>query len=220
SLVLADTSLLATLPVRELRCGLAEAVKHAVIADPGLLDILPRFAFCKTRDAAEPCSCLSGATWLAPFVARAMAVKIHVIQQDPFEKGLRASLNLGHTLGHGIEKATHFAVQHGEAIALGTVLEATLAEELKLAKPGLAANLATLFVSLGLSVTLPKGIDLAEIQAAITLDKKKAGGTVRFALPVRLGEVRTGVTVDEALLARVLTRQGAVDERATATGTS
>ena len=204
ALVLADTATLATLPARELRCGLAEAVKHAVIADPGLLDTLPRFAFCKDSGEAAPCACLSGAEWLAPFVARAMAVKIRVIQQDPFEKGPRAALNLGHTIGHGIETSTRFAVQHGEAVAIGTVLEARLAEELGLAQPGLAAQLAGLFSSLGLPISPPPGIDLAEVQAAISLDKKKAGGKVRFALPVHLGEVRTGIAVDDALLARVL----------------
>ncbi len=208
ALVLADTATLATLPARELRCGLAEAVKHAVIADPGLLDALPRFACCQAQDAAAPCSALADAEWLAPFVARALAVKVRVIQQDPFEKGIRAALNLGHTVGHGIEKATHFAVQHGEAVAIGTVLEARLAEELGLAKAGLAAQLADLFAGIGLPVDLPRGIDLAEVLAAMTLDKKKSGGKVRFALPVRLGEVRTGVTVDDALLAQVLSVGG------------
>ena len=206
SLVLADTSALATLPVRELRCGMAEAIKHAVIADPSLLDALPHVAFCKDADASSPCTRLSSAGWLAPFVARAMAVKIRVIQQDPYEKGLRAALNLGHTVGHGIEKATHFTVQHGEAVAIGTVLEARLAEALGLAAPGLAAQLAALFGSLGLPVALPRGIDLADVQAAMTLDKKKAGGKVRFALPAALGDVRVGVTVEEALLSQVLSR--------------
>ena len=203
SLVLADTATLATLPVRELRCGLAEAVKHAVIADPCLLAALPHFAFCKESETASR-ACLSGAEWLAPFVARAMAVKIRVIQQDPYEKGLRAALNLGHTVGHGIEKATHFAVLHGEAVALGTVLEARLAEELGLARPGLSTQLADIFERIGLPVTLPRGIDLSEVQAAMALDKKKAGGKVRFALPADIGDVRVGVTVDAALLARIL----------------
>ncbi len=202
ALVLADTATLATLPVRELRCGLAEAVKHAIIADAGLLDALPRFAFCTAPDA--PCAPLSEADWLAPFVARAMAVKVRVIQQDPFEKGIRAALNLGHTVGHGIEKATRFAVRHGEAVAIGTVLEAQLAEELGLAKPGLAAQVSGLFASLGLPVSLPQDIDVAEVLAAMSLDKKKANGQVRFALPVRIGEVRVGVTIDAARLANAL----------------
>ena len=207
SLVLADTATLATLPVRELRCGLAEAIKHAVIADPGLLAMLPRFTFCNESAGTAPCACLSGADWLAPFVARAMAVKIRVIQQDPYEKGRRAALNLGHTIGHGVEKATHFTVQHGEAIAIGTVLEARLAEELGLAKPGLAVQLAGIFASLGLPVTLTRGIDLADVRAAMTLDKKKAGGKVLFALPADIGDVRVGVRVEDDLLARILAEQ-------------
>jgi len=204
ALVLADTAMLATLPVREMRCGLAEAVKHAIIADPGLLDILPRFAFCKTQTSTSPCSCLAGTDWLTPFVARAMAVKIRVIQRDPFEKGIRAALNLGHTIGHGIEKATHFAVQHGEAVALGMVLEAKLAEALGIAKIGLSAQISDIFSRLGLSVSMPHGIDLAEVLAAITLDKKKADGKVRFALPASIGNVRVGVTVDDELLSQTL----------------
>jgi len=204
SLVLADTSTLASLPVRELRCGLAEAIKHAVIADPGLLDELPRFGFCRSADADASCSCLAGQPWVAPFVARAMAVKVRVIQEDPFEKGFRAALNLGHTIGHGIEKATHFSVQHGEAVAIGTVLEARLSEVLGLAPPGLASQLAEAFASVGLPVAVPTGIDLNEVTAAITLDKKKAAGKVRFALPAAIGDVRTGITVDDALLLSVL----------------
>ncbi|HNX35455.1 MAG TPA: 3-dehydroquinate synthase [Kiritimatiellia bacterium] len=204
ALVLADTSVLATLPLRELRCGLAEAVKHAVIGDPALLDELPRFAFCKSGEAGEPGTPLANCEWLAAFVARAMAVKIRVIQQDPFEKGFRAALNLGHTIGHGIEKATHFTVQHGEAVAIGTVLEARLAEALGLAKPGLAAQLTATFSDLGLPVEMPDGINLAEVQTAMALDKKKAGGKVRFALPAAIGDVRVGVDVKDALLRSVL----------------
>jgi len=206
SLVLADTSVLATLPVRELRCGLAEAIKHAVIADPCLLASLPQFAFCRKADAAAPCTHLAKADWLAPFVARAMAVKIRVIQQDPYEKGFRAALNLGHTIGHGVEKATHFAVQHGEAVAIGTVLEAALAEELGMARSGLSAQLATIFGEIGLPVALPHGIDLADVRASMTLDKKKSDGKVLFALPADIGDVRVGIAVDDALLTRVLER--------------
>jgi len=203
SLVLADTSALATLPVRELRCGLAEAVKHAIIGAPHLLANLPRFAFCKEANASG--AALANADWLAPFVARAMAVKIRVIQEDPYEKGIRAALNLGHTIGHGVEKATHFSVQHGEAVAIGTVLEARLAEALGIARRGLADRIAELFAHVGLPTTLPAGINRDEILAAIALDKKKAGGKVRFALPADIGDVRFGIAVDTALLTRVLT---------------
>jgi 3-dehydroquinate synthase len=215
ALVLADTATLATLPVRELRCGLAEAFKHAIIGAPTLFASLPDFTFLKAADAASPCTCLAAAEWLAPFVARAMAVKIRVIQQDPYEKGFRAALNLGHTIGHGLEKATRFAVQHGEAVAIGTVLEARLAEALGLARRGLADQLAERFTALGLPISMPAGIDVAEVRAAMTLDKKKAGGKVRFALPADIGDVRVGVTVDDAQLAQVLS---AKNERPSSTG--
>ncbi len=204
SLVLADTATLSTLPVRELRCGLAESIKHAVIGDPGLLDLLPRFGFCRAAAAQAACECLDGADWLAYFVARAMAVKVNIIREDPFEKGRRAALNLGHTIGHGIEQASGFTVQHGEAVAIGTVLEARLAERLGLAEPGLADKLAGVFASLGLPAAMPHGLDTASVQAAMRHDKKNAGGKARFALPAAIGEVRTGIAVDDAAVREIL----------------
>ncbi len=204
SLVLADTALLASLPARELRGGLAEVVKHAIIDDPTLLDSINLFNPAANAPNSEPCHWLNNAEWLAPFVARAMGVKINIIQQDPFEKGRRAALNLGHTIGHGIEHATGFSVSHGEAVAIGTVLEARLAEELKLASSGLAAELASIFSSLGLPTAMPRNIDLQAVQQAITLDKKKAGGIVRYALPAAIGDVRTGIVVDTPLLQQIL----------------
>jgi len=202
ALVIADTQTLVTLPVREMRCGLAETIKHAVIADPGLLDTLPRFSFCRYAPADSICSNLWGVDWLPKFVARSMAVKIRVICEDPFEKGIRASLNLGHTIGHGIEKASGFKLQHGEAVSIGTVIEAEIAAEMHLADSGLPQALADHFASVGLPVTIPEGIDVDEVLGAIMRDKKKSGGIVRFALPVSIGEVQTGVEVEKDLLVK------------------
>ncbi len=204
ALVLADTATLASLPLRELRCGLAEAVKHAVIGDPGLIGLLPHFEFCRKAAAHDVCACLDGAEWLASFVARAMAVKIDIIREDPFEQGRRAALNLGHTFGHGIEQASGFSVQHGEAVAIGTVLEARLAENLGLADQGLAERLAGIFAALGLPVSVPPGIDAASVMTAMRHDKKKEGGKVRFALPAAIGDVRTGIVADDAVIGKLL----------------
>ena len=204
ALVVADTDTLGTLPVREMRCGLAETIKHAIIGDPALLDTLERFAFCRDAAGDEPCTAVIDAEWLPRFVARSMAVKIRVITEDPFEKGVRASLNLGHTVGHGIEKATRFAMQHGEAVAVGTVLEARIAAEMKLAAESLPAALAAYFSRVGLPVSIPEDLDVDEVMAAITLDKKKAGGKVRFALPVEIGRVDTGIVVENSLLQKIL----------------
>ena len=185
ALVLADTRTLHTLPAAERRCGLAETVKHGVIADPGLLAAIEALP----DDGAAACG--------DALVARAMAVKIAVIQQDPYENGLRAALNLGHTLGHAVELASGFTLRHGEAVAIGLVAEARLAERLGLAaEPGLGDRLARLLARLGLPVEVPPGLDRGAIRRALRLDKKNESGTVRFALPLRAGEVRTRVAVD------------------------
>jgi 3-dehydroquinate synthase len=192
ALVVADTDTLVSLPDAELRAGLAEAVKHGIIADPELFDQCAE-GFDSLRQEMS-----------AEFVSRAMAVKIRTIERDPYEKGERAGLNLGHTVGHGIEKAARFTLRHGEAVAMGLVAEARLAERMGLAHAGLADLIAGVLAGLGLPAAIPAGIDRRVVAEAIQLDKKRAGGVVRFALPVRIGEVRTGVAVDPALLAEVL----------------
>jgi 3-dehydroquinate synthetase len=84
-----------------------------------------------------------------------VAVKVHVIQVDPYERGLRMALNLGHTIGHGVELASDFRLRHGEAIAIGTVAEARLAENLGLAEAGLADRIAAVLQNLGLPPASP-----------------------------------------------------------------
>lgn len=192
ALVLADTETLATLPGDEFRSGLAEVVKAGILADPELFDRCAE-GFENLRKDPPP-----------DFVSRAMAVKIHAIQTDPFEKGIRASLNLGHTIGHGIESASQFTVRHGEAVAIGLVLEARLAEKTGLAHTGLSDLIGGVLQRLGLPTAIPVAIDRRAILQAIQLDKKRDGGIVRFALPVRIGEVRTGIAVEPALLEEVL----------------
>ena len=190
SLVLSDVETLLTLPVRQLRCGLAEAIKHAVIADPELVSRLPLFR--GLRDAApdDTFDSLSDMDALSAFVARAVAVKVRLVTVDPLEKGVRAKLNLGHTVGHAVEILSGFSVAHGEAVSIGTVEEAKIAERLGLvSRPGLSAIVARIFGSVGLPVSLPDGISLEDCFPAMRHDKKKKDGTVRFALPLDIGEV-------------------------------
>jgi 3-dehydroquinate synthase len=196
ALVVSDTSTLTSLPLHEWRNGLAEAIKHAIIGDPALLTYMPAFsAFLKQGEslALTPRAC-------AAFVAQAMAVKVRIIQQDPFEKGIRAALNLGHTIGHAIEQVTHFGVSHGEAVAIGTVQEARLAEEIGSAEAGLAARIEALFSSVGLPTALPIGLSVPALKEAMSVDKKKADGLVRFALPVAVGEVRINQVISDHML--------------------
>ncbi|MGN0855809.1 MAG: 3-dehydroquinate synthase [Candidatus Spyradenecus sp.] len=196
--VLSDTNVLSTLPERELRCGLAETYKHAMIGDPGLAELLARFG--QARGSVD---------YLTELVVRSVGVKVRTILADPFERtGLRAALNLGHTVGHAVEAASGFAVAHGEAVAIGTVAAARLAEGMDLAREaGLSARVKAGLEALGLPTEIPAGYDAATLKDYLSHDKKKAAGVVRFALPVAFGEVRTGCTVREEVLDEVLAGQ-------------
>ena len=185
-LVLADPAALDTLPEDELRSGMAEVVKHGVIADPAL------FGLC-----AQGWPALK-ADW-DDAVRRAIAVKVQVIEEDPYERGRRAVLNLGHTLGHALELASGYRLRHGEAVAIGTAAEARLAEQIRLAEPGLAQAIEAALTGLGLPVCPPAGIDGGAAIQAVGVDKKRAEGKARFALPVSIGEVRYGIEVEEEL---------------------
>jgi len=130
-------------------------------------------------------------------VRRAIAVKVLVIEQDPFEQGVRASLNLGHTVGHAVEIVSEFCLRHGEAVAIGTVVEARLAEQLSLAPTGLAAQIAGVLGGLGLPVDVPTNLSLGAILQRMKFDKKKSNNVVRFALPLKIGAVEPAVPVDD-----------------------
>lgn len=187
--VLADPRLLDTLPEVELRNGLAEAVKHAVLADPRLFEACQAgLPYLQTR-----------LDWAA---RRAIAVKARIIQQDPFEAGRRASLNLGHTLGHGLELASDFRLKHGEGVAIGMVAAARLSERMGIGEPGLAEQIEGCLAGLGLPVRLPAGIDRGRLAAAMRLDKKRRSGRLKLVLPEKIGSARWGVEVDgpEALI--------------------
>ncbi|HVN15117.1 MAG TPA: 3-dehydroquinate synthase [Anaerolineales bacterium] len=183
-LVLADPSFLLTLSDSELRSGMAEVVKHGIISDPELFDL-----------------CARGMGWvkdhLEEIVKRAMAVKIQIIEDDPYEKGFRAALNLGHTVGHAVESVSGFRLRHGECVAIGMVAEAKLAERLTVASKGLSERIAGTLSTLGLPIRIPKELPREELIRAMRVDKKKSAGVVRFALPVELGKVRVNVEVKD-----------------------
>jgi shikimate kinase / 3-dehydroquinate synthase len=135
-------------------------------------------------------------------VRRSMAVKVRLIQEDPYEKGQRAALNLGHTIGHALESGSGYRLRHGEAVAVGMVAEARLSERLGIAKVGLAEEIAAALNNLGLPVAVLPGMDWETIAQGMRVDKKRLGGALRFALPERIGAVRVGVEVNDAELIR------------------
>jgi shikimate kinase/3-dehydroquinate synthase len=175
-LVLADPQLLRTLPEPEFISGLAEVVKHGVIADPELFNLCARGLDC-VKDNFDQ------------MVKQAMAVKIKVIEEDPYEKGFRASLNLGHTVGHAIELVSNFQLRHGEAVAIGMVAEAKLAEHLAVASQGLSDRIREVFSALGLPVEIPEEYPREKIIVAMRVDKKKNAQAIRFALPAEIGKI-------------------------------
>ncbi len=183
-LVLADPALLATLPERELRGGLAEVIKHGVIGDPDLFELCAH-------------GLQAALAYPEQLVKQGVAVKLRVIEIDPYEKGLRQALNLGHTIGHGVELASDFSLSHGEAVAIGMVAEARLAEEIGIAESGLAETIRAALMRAGLPVEIPTDLETERIAAAMQHDKKKSAGQVRFALPARIGEVRVGIVVED-----------------------
>jgi 3-dehydroquinate synthetase len=180
---LTDPGTLDTLPRDELRSGMAEVIKAGIIGDPSLFK-----------------SCAHGwseieSNW-GDIIRRAMAVKIKVIEADPYEGGLRAVLNLGHTVGHAVELVSNFELRHGEAVAIGMTAEARIAEKIGLAEPGLADQVEIVCSQFGLPVSIPDNLSRGAILNAMQVDKKRAAGKVRFSLPTRVGEVRPGVEIE------------------------
>ena len=123
-------------------------------------------------------------------------VKVGVVREDPLETlGRRILLNCGHTVAHAVEKATHYRISHGEAVAIGCVEEAKIAVRRGLAPASWPEEFAARFTAEGLPTSLPGGLSLNELVPLMRGDKKREGGVVTFALPCGWGDVR-GVKID------------------------
>ena len=177
-----DTASLDSLPDRELRCGLAEVVKHGVILDA------PFFEELEVR-ASEILDRRPDA--LRRIVARSCELKAMVVTRDEREEtGLRAVLNFGHTIGHAVEAVSGYGggFQHGEAVSVGMVAESRLAQRLGWIAPDLTDRLTALLERFGLPTTAT-GLDPDALRDAMGRDKKNRDGRIRFVLPRRLGTV-------------------------------
>jgi shikimate kinase/3-dehydroquinate synthase len=183
SAVVADLAHLTTLSARQRAAGLAEVAKIALATDAGLLERVE-------RDAASLARGEVGS--LLPVLRAAIAAKIRVVRDDEREAGLRALLNLGHTVGHALEAHGGYARWlHGEAVALGTVAEMRATGALGWTPPGLVDRAAAILSSLG----LPTFVDRAEMAAAwpfVGSDKKRTGDILRLPVVTAAGcaEVR------------------------------
>jgi 3-dehydroquinate synthase len=198
--VIADVGTLATLPERDFRSGLAEVAKYGLTLDAQLLELLERDpAPVVGRDPAT-------LEWI---VTRCVAAKASTVAEDEHDSGRRLILNYGHTIGHALERLDGFAGRsHGEAVAVGMMFAARLAEARGITSKGLTSRISRLLTSLGLEVdgSLP---DPGVIVAACRLDKKYRSG-VRFVLLEDVGQpvVVDGVTDDE--VRTVLETMGAI----------
>ena len=176
---------LSTLPPRELRCGLAEAIKTALVGDPDLLELL----------RSRRTGLLGGnADALGQAVRRCLAVKGRIVENDLREAGGRAVLNLGHTFAHALESATAFRrYRHGEAVAWGLGRALALGVALGITDRALAGELKALLEDYGFQLGNPPGVAPRDLLAAMRADKKRRAGELRVVLLRDVGrtEVRT-----------------------------
>ena len=183
SAVLADPGVLETLPLAQLRAGLAEAVKHGAVADADYFELVAREGpglLARHPDADD------AGSWVG-LVHRSVQIKASVVERDEREGGLRKILNFGHTLGHAVELESGFSMLHGEAIAVGMTLEAELAERLGLAVSGTRETVESTLRALGLPTALPREQAPERVLDATRLDKKARAGAVEYALPRAIG---------------------------------
>jgi 3-dehydroquinate synthase len=163
-LVLIDPSLLKTLSHRQWQCGIAEVIKHGLLMDEALLDAKLH----KPEHSAE-------------LIERAVRVKVEIVQRDPYEKGERAHLNLGHTFAHAVEQVTGYRWLHGEAVAVGLVAAAKLSYLLGLCDAAVVTLVEKILSDTGLPIRM-EGLDADALYAAMRTDKKWVGGKSRFVL--------------------------------------
>ena len=200
--VFADTDLLATLPPREFAAGMAEVIKHGIIADADLFGLLEQN---------------SPLAWNHPLlprvIRRCVEIKAGVVAGDEREtsaQGGRALLNLGHTFGHAIEATAGYGTYlHGEAVAIGLVMAARLSAELKHCTAAQAEQVEVTLKLHALPTALRSPLPLEPMLAAMRRDKKVRGGKLRFVLQDGIGAASTADTVPEEAAVRALLAGGA-----------
>lgn len=187
--VICDPAMLRTLPDREFRAGLAEAVKAAVIADGDLFARLEGASFEALRTDTD---------LLSDVVSAAIRVKADIVEHDEKESGERRKLNLGHTLAHAIEKCSNRMI-HGEAVAVGTALIASAAVRLGVLKEEDRQRIVSVLTRLGFDLTPP--VELKRLLKEVDKDKKSEDGLLRIVLPVGIGDCEVRPMTQEAFAA-------------------
>ncbi len=197
-LVIADTDVLRTLPRRQLRAGLAEAVKHGIIRSAGLfrwIEANARRLLARDRAALEKLVCASA------------RIKAKVVSRDEREAGERIILNFGHTAGHAAEAAAGFSgLLHGEAVAIGMACAARLSARLGLCGESVPARIERLLAGLGLPVKAP-ALSRKKLLSALAVDKKNVRRKLRIVLTRRIGSVTVKPGIGPRVVLDELRRQ-------------
>ena len=169
-LVVCDMDVLSTLPEDVFRDGCAEVIKYGVLYDPELFDHLKANGLQFNRE------------WV---VSRCISLKRDVVAEDEFDRGARQMLNLGHTIGHGIESGSNFSVSHGKAVAIGMAIVSRAAAALRICSSQTAAEICEILERFGLPTKTD--ISLEDIYSAALSDKKRSANSVNLIVPERIG---------------------------------
>jgi len=176
--VIIDSSTLNTLPLSEIKNGVVEIIKHALIADSNFFQFLE-----------EHCEHLlhldSGV--IEKVIVESCKIKKEIVEQDEKENGKRRLLNFGHTIGHALESLTHYALAHGEAVAIGLLVECHLALQLGYLKQSSFNRVRAILAAYDLPLKLPSRLNITTLLNAMTMDKKSLKGRPRFVIIEEIG---------------------------------
>jgi 3-dehydroquinate synthase len=210
--VVADLDTLATLTLQQRSNGLAEALKHGVIADAGYFHRVASTGVASTGVASTGVASanVAAADW-HDIVSGSVAIKAAAVHADERENGRRKTLNFGHTVGHALEHLLNYTVPHGECIAIGMMAETRIAIVLGICDAALAPVLEDALHACGLPTQVPSSLTVDAIVDATGNDKKSRAGVVEYALPARLGAMagadrEYGIPVDRGTVLRALQR--------------
>jgi 3-dehydroquinate synthase len=206
--VIADSEMLVSLPQKQLISGLGEIYKYAMIEDTvakhtdyekgprSLLELLESMAG-HALVADDPV--------LGGIISSCIKMKLFVVGKDPHEGGLRRCLNLGHTLGHALEKLGDYSLSHGEAVAIGLVADTKLSVDQKRIEKDSLKRLQQMLEKAGLPTKVPSAFRAEKLIEAMSMDKKRDGDKIKLVLPqAKLGQVELDVPISPDDLARVI----------------
>jgi shikimate kinase/3-dehydroquinate synthase len=219
--VIADLDTLATLPAVELSAGMAEVIKSGLIASPPLLEGLRRMLQDRRSNGAARYIIGDGQptplalNWPATsssmafsdiqlLIVESILIKRDIVEVDPFESGLRKTLNLGHTFAHAIEQVSNFQVRHGQAVAMGLVAASKLSGKLGHCSPEIQGHIESLLDPLDLPKRVPGNLSPDKIITAMGKDKKKTKNKLNFVLIREIGDVFVSDQVPEKFVRQTL----------------